>query len=70
MPNKAVVVSPKRTSLPSVLPTVEWMPAAATAGLFWCSAADVKPTHTPNRITITDNNATPWRTLPTILPKV
>ena len=35
--NMALVVSPKRTSLPSVLPTVEWTPAATTAGLFVCS---------------------------------
>ena len=36
--NKALVVSPNRVSLPSVFPTVEWTPAATTAGLFWCSA--------------------------------
>jgi len=35
-PEECGRVSPKRTSLPSVLPTVEWIPAAATAG---CSGA-------------------------------
>ena len=46
------------------------MPAAAMAGLFWLSAAAVKPTHTPKRMTITASSATPWLMLPTILPKV
>ena len=33
-PNKAVLVSPKRTSLPTVLPVEVWVtPAATTAGL-------------------------------------
>jgi hypothetical protein len=37
--NNALVVSPKRASLPTVLPVEVWVtPAVTTAGFPWCSA--------------------------------
>jgi hypothetical protein len=73
---KADEVSPKRTSLPSMLPTLPAMPdvcdtpAAATAGFAWCSETEAMPSQPPNSTAITARIATPWRTLPTIFPNV
>src|SRR5258708_36994354 len=62
-------VSPNRTSLPSMLPA-GWLvtPAAAMAGLAWCSATDPMASQAPKMIAITPRMAAPWRMLPGILP--
>jgi len=38
--------------------------------LAWCSDTDAMARQPPNSIAITAGMATPWRTLPAILPKV
>src|SRR5260221_13092831 len=69
--HSAEEVSPNRTSLASMLPA-GWLvtPAAAMAGLAWCSATDPMASQAPKMIAITPRMAAPWRMLPVILPNV
>ena len=72
----AELTTPKRTSLPSMLPPrlvalCTWStPNAASAGLPLCSAQTVTATSTTKMMVIAARMAQPWRVSPTILPKV
>ena len=69
-PKRALLGTPKRTSLPVVFPVGWWMrPAACTAGLGWASAATANPTQHPKMMVMAASTARPWRTAPTIFPK-
>ena len=70
MDDNNVDLSSKANLISSTQSAITGIPAAATAGFCPCSAALVKPTHTPKMRTMAASRAAPWRTLPTIFPKV
>jgi hypothetical protein len=53
-----------------MLGPARWTPAAATAGLPWCSYAAVKVSQPANSVPMTIKIVTPWRNDRTILPNV